>query len=193
MFLLALEQLENKERSQIEGLYRKYSARVKKLTDIIVKEKNATDDLINDTFVKVIRYKEKFIDASEDEQLRMLIIVTRSVCYNYLKKKKKFRFEPIDYTHSETGKHHVTAEPSSDFDLLKTLVSKETADVLMEAINNLENPAKDMIILKFYYEMKNVEIAKFYGINPSTVGTIINRSISLLRKELGGYLNDEDK
>ena len=190
LFLLALDDLENKERTQIERLYHNYSAHVKKLAESIIKETNYTDDIVNDTFVKVIRYKDKFIDASEDEKIRLLIIITRSVCFNYLKKRKKLRFE---YTHSKTGERLATAEPSSDFDLLKTLVSKETAVVLMEAINNLNNPARDMIILKFYYEMKNVEIAKFYGMNPSTVGTIIHRSICRLREELGGYLNDKDK
>jgi len=193
LFLLALDNLENSERSQIERLYHKYSARVKKLTEIIVKEKAVTDDLVNDTFVKVIRYKEKFIDVSEDEQLRMLIVVTRSVCFNYLKRKKKFRFESFESAFAEQIKYGYSAEATADVDLLKTLVSKETSDMLMNAINNLKDPAKDMMILKFYYEMKNVEIAKFYGINPSTVNTIIHRSVCRLRNELGGYLNDKDK
>ncbi len=192
LFLLALEQLEKTERSEIERLYRKYSSHVKKLTENIVKEKAVTDDLVNETYVKVIRYKDKFIGMSENEQLRMLIIVTRSICFNYLKRKKKFRFEPVGAVSSCSREYGDDSVTSSGVDMLQTLVSKETSDMLMNAINNLKTPARDIMILKFYYEMKNVEIANFYGIKPSTVGTIIHRSVCRLRKELGGYLNDKD-
>ncbi|MBR6807947.1 MAG: RNA polymerase sigma factor [Clostridia bacterium] len=191
IFLAALEELERNDRRQIEDLYQKYSDRVKALAQSITNEKNVSDDVVNDTFMKVIKYKDKFIGKAENEQLRLLIICVRSVCFNYLNKKNKFHFEPFDNIKGETDVTRTAAEPTSDFDLLGILVKKETVEFLKDSINKLDHPAREIVILKFYHEMKNVEIAEFFNMKPSTVASIVHRSLKRLRNEIGGYLYDE--
>ncbi len=193
LFLLALEALEEKERVFIERLYNDYSKRVKELSISIFHDDKYADDIVNDTFLKVIRYKEKFFDASETECVRLIIICTRSVCFDLYKHNKKIRFESLENYYNNEGEDDDQLDIPSGFDLLKMIVDEETSIYVKDAINKLKDPARDMIILKFYYEMKNVEIAEFYKMNPSTVNTVIQRSIKRLRKELERYLNDTNK
>lgn len=44
--------------------------------------------------------------------------------------------------------------------------------------------------MKYYEEMQNVEIANMLGLNPSTVGTILQRSLQKLRKCMEEYSHD---
>ena len=193
LFLLALEKLEESERELFGRLYDDYSKKVKELAISILHSDSQADDIVNDTFVKVIRYKEKFLDVSDDERIRLIVICARSICFNIHKRNKKIRFESMDsYYHDDEG-NSVKLELPNDIDLLKIIVDDETGIYLQNAIDKLKSPAKDMVILKFYHEMKNIEIAEFYKMNPSTVNTIIHRSIKRLRRELERYLYDTDK
>lgn len=192
LFLLALETLADGERELIERLYNDYSKKVKKLSISILHSDLYSDDVVNDTFLKVIRYKEKFFDVSEDERIRLIIICARSICFNIHNRKKKIRFESLDSFYQDENENDVRLDLPADIDLLKILVEEETASYLQSAIDRLKSPAREMIILKFYHEMKNVEIAEFYKMNPSTVSTIIERSIKRLRRQLERYIYDTD-
>jgi len=193
LFLLALEALKDNERVIIEKLYDDYSKRVKELSISILHNDKQADDIVNDTFLKVIRYKDRFLDVAEDEKIRLLIICTRSICFDLYNRSKKFRFESLENFYYNQDEEDTQFDIPSDDDLFKILVDKETSEVVKSAINKLKEPARDMIILKFYYEMKNVEIAEFYKMKNSTVNTIIQRATKKLRKELERYFNDTDK
>ena len=192
IFLSALEALEDDERELIERLYNDYSKKVKELAISVLHSDRQADDIVNDTFLKVIRYKEKFIDVSENERVRLIIICTRSICFNIYNRNKKIRFESIESFYRDENEKDLRFEQPADVDLLKKLVEDETGAFLQSAIDKLKPPARDMIILKFYHEMKNVEIAEFYKMKPSTVSTIIQRSIKRLRKDLERYIYDTD-
>ncbi|MBQ8475420.1 MAG: hypothetical protein IJ499_07175, partial [Clostridia bacterium] len=96
IFLLALQELEEKDRELVEGLYSKYSKRVKFLAYKILGDENDADDAVNDVFVKVIRYKSKFADLSEENSIKLIIIMAQNVCFNMSKRKRKIKFESID-------------------------------------------------------------------------------------------------
>ena len=188
-----IEPLDENEKILIERLYNDYAKRVKKLAVLILHSEEYADDIVNDTFMKIIRYKDKFINATENERIRLIIIYTRSVCFNFYNRNKKFSFDSLESFYNDENGRNTGVDIPDDFDLLKKLVEEETADYLKKAVENLKEPAKDMILLKFYFEMKNTEIAELYNMNTSTVGTIIQRSMWYLRDELEGYIYGTDK
>ena len=193
LFIIALEALEEKERVVIEKLYHTYSKSVKEMAKSILKNDTIAEDVVNDTFVKVIRHKDRFLEATEDECIRLIIICTRSICFDLYNRSKKIRFKSLEnFYDNEDGDDNGFDIPS-DFDLIKMVVNAEMGNYLRDAINKLPDPARDIVILKYYYEMKNNEIAEFYKLNPSTVGTIIQRSTKKLRRELERYYYDTDK
>ena len=125
---------------------------------------------------------------SENERVRLIIICTRSICFNIYNRNKKIRFESIESFYRDENEKDLRFEQPADVDLLKKLVEEETGAFLQSAIDRLESPAREMIILKFYHEMKNTEIAEFFKMKQATVNTIIHRSIKRLRKELERYI-----
>lgn len=193
LFLLALEELEEAERELIGRLYSDYSKRVKEMSVTIMHSDRYADDIVNDTFLKVIRYKENILNMSEAGQIGFILMCTRSICYNLHKRNKKIRFESTDTFYRDDSGKDVELELVADTDVLKTLIDAETGIFLQDAIDGLKSPAKEMVILKFYHEMKNAEIAEFYEMNPSTVSTIIQRSMKHLRKDLERYVYGTDK
>lgn len=194
LFLLALEKLEDSERKVIERLYNNYSANVKELVISLLGNDSRADDVVNDTFVKIIRYKENVLDVNESEQVRFMIICARSICFNILKRDKKIRFEPLESpTYRDDNGNGVVNEPSADVDLLEHIVNEETGVFLQSAINCLDPHARDIVILRYFYEMKIPEIAEFLKMKPGTVKTVIHRNVIRLRKKLEEYVYGTNK
>ena len=69
------------------------------------------------------------------------------------------------------------------------IVNDETIAIVRNGINQLDDKYRDVIILKYYYHMKNVEIAEVLKIEPGTVNTHVARAKKKLREILGeeGY------
>ena len=55
---------------------------------------------------------------------------------------------------------------------------------MRNGINQLDDKYRDVIILKYYYHMKNVEIAEVLKIEPGTVNTHVARAKKKLREIL---------
>ena len=193
MFLMVTETLEDGERALIGRLYTEYARRVKKMAISILHSDRYAEDVVSETFLKIIRYREKFIDVSEEERIRLIIIFTRSVCFNIHKHNKKFRIESLESFGGDEDDEGSRLDIPSDDDILKVLVDTEAGNLLKNAVNSLGDPARDMIILKFYYGMKNTQIAEFYKTNPSTVATVIGRSDKRLKTKLGRYFDVTNK
>ena len=56
----------------------------------------------------------------------------------------------------------------------------------------LDPAARQIVVLKYYSGLKNTEIAAQLHMNASTVGTILQRSLKKLRKELEAYVYGEN-
>ena len=81
-------------------------------------------------------------------------------------------------------------EIPDDTDISENLVNTESVRELQTAIKTLPLLHQEIIMLKFEDEQTNVQIADSLGMNASTVGTILNRSMKKLRKILEEYYHD---
>ena len=193
IFLLALQELEEKDRELVENLYSKYSKRVKFFAYKILGDENDADDAVNDVFVKVIRYKSKFADLSEENSIKLIIIMAQNVCFNMSKRKRKIKFESIERYLSDDNTEYKSFEISDDADILELIVQGETMEYLKAVIDSFKSPAREVLTLRYFYEMRNKEIAEFCDMNLSTVNNIISRGTKKLRKSLGGYVYESNK
>jgi len=81
-------------------------------------------------------------------------------------------------------------ELSDNIDILRDIISGEAQDSIRMAVERLKHPAKEIIQLKFWEDHSNVEIAELLGINPSTISTIISRTVAKLKVEMEEYANE---
>lgn len=187
--LLAIEEIgRDSERERIEELYRLYAQRVKWLAFGILKNEADAEDALIDVFMKIIRYREKFLSAEEDETVRLLVIYTRSVCFDLLR--KKGRLEMLSLTAKDDGP--AETDIPDEVDIPGEIVRRETAQFVRQAIREMGEPASLIVTMKYFHDMKNTEIADMLGLNPSTVGTILQRSLKKLRKKLEVVLDGKN-
>ena len=133
------------------------------------------------------------VNVDEDETHRLLVIYTRSVCFNVLKKRNKIDFLSVSNACHDDEGHITDIELPDDVDILEELVKKETRKHLAAAIESLGEPTSLIVNLKYYHDMKNKDIAEMLEMNASTVSTILQRSMGILRKRLEEYMNGKDQ
>ena len=68
-----------------------------------------------------------------------------------------------------------------------------TNDLLEEALKHLTKRKRDVILLSFFEEMSDVEIAKKMKLVRSTVNEHKKRSLEILKELMKGYITDENK
>ena len=67
-------------------------------------------------------------------------------------------------------------------------VDRELQALIREAVARLGETAAEMFVLRYYEGYDNHEIAKLLGTSPLSVGVVLHRARTRLRKEIGHYL-----
>lgn len=190
--LLAIESIEDEqEREFIGELFDRYSKRVKALAWGILGNEEDAEDAMGTTFYKVIKYKNKFIGINENMIKGRLKLITQCTCYDMLDKKNGLSVTSISNAVEDDEGTVNDLEIPDDFDILEDIVRRESIEVVMKGLDSLKTPDREIVILRYYDELSNVEIADLLSMNVSTVGTNLQRSLAKLKKELMRYYDDK--
>lgn len=95
-----------------------------------------------------------------------LIRILINYCIDEQKRKKKVLFLEKDQEDEQAGTHF-------------------TGITMEDAVDALEKPYKQVIILKYFHDMTNVKIAETLDRPEGTIKTWVNRALKQLRKSLG--------
>lgn len=176
------------ERELLRRLFFTYAPKMKQLAKSILKNDADAEDALHDAFLLVIRYRKKFVQADEIEIKRLLVIYSRSVCFNRLRREKRMRAHIVPDAPADADDPQPAADiPDADADPGETLLTKEQADVLRRAIDRLPSPAREIVWLRYYAGHTNVEIGALLGIKPATVGSTLRRSLAKIQNETEAY------
>lgn len=190
--LLAINEIENEdERALVQRLFFDYGRQVKALAQSILHSEHDAEDALHDTFLKIIKYREKFAQIDGDETKRLIVIYTRSVCFNLYRRKKRENGFAAETGDADDGMSAADRE-ADDVDVLESVLARESAERLKRAIDALASPAREIVLLKYYGEMTNLEISDLLGINASTVGSILHRSLQKIKAKMEAYLCDTE-
>ena len=190
--LLAIEAIEDEqEREFIGELFDRYSKRVKALAWGILGNEEDAEDAMETTFYKVIKYKNKFIGINENMIKGRLKLITQCTCYDMLDKKNGLSVTSISNAVEDDEGTVNDLEIPDDFDILEDIVRRESIEVVMKGLDSLKTPDREIVILRYFDELSNLEIADLLSMNASTVGTNLQRSLAKLKKELIRYYDDK--
>ena len=190
--LLAINEIENEdERALVQRLFFDYVRQVKALAQSILHSEHDAEDALHDTFLKIIKYREKFAQIDGDETKRLIVIYTRSVCFNLYRRKKRENGFAAETGDADDGMS-ATDREADDVDVLESVLARESAERLKRAIDALASPAREIVLLKYHGEMTNLEISDLLGINASTVGSILHRSLQKIKAKMEAYLCDTE-
>jgi RNA polymerase sigma factor (sigma-70 family) len=130
-----------------------------------VKDVAVCEDLTQNVFLKVIKYKHSYKGG---KFVSWIFKIARNLFYDHYQEQKKTQpFENIDDVSSELNEESIEKE--------------EEVSHLMKVLNNLSDTDKELIIMNRIEGIKYEQIAEIIGSNTIAVKTKIHRIIKKLR------------
>ena len=163
------------ERSKLSQLFEEYVDLMIYVAKGIVKDHALAEDVVQDSFEKIILNLDKIDEIGCHKTKGFIVTIVRNTAYNLLKKKNR-----TDTNIDEEN------EPVIDFEQLSLdkIVSTESYEALVNAIDSLSDNLKSVAMLHFVHEYDYAGIAEILKINNDTVRQRISRARKILKDEL---------
>jgi RNA polymerase sigma-70 factor, ECF subfamily len=156
-----------------DKVIRRYEERLYVHAYCILKDGQEARDVVQEVFIKAMREHRFF-----DEDFRMqawLYRVTRNLCFNLVRDRR--RRDGILAT--------VPRNDSVVSDPIEVVFGGERQDEIMEAIGQLTEDHRNILMLRYYEDMSYAEIARALSIKLGTVMSRLSRARDRLLSVLG--------
>ena len=174
-------------RSQRLGqMVRQYEKDLLRICCMYLRDVSLAEDAVQETFYRISCNVEEFLHPERTETAALISVYTHNVAVNMYNKKKR-QANLFDQSGDFEEIAEACIDPDEDLDQI--VVNNETIDIVRFAVNRLDNPYRQVVLLKYFYNMKNIDIAEYLGIDHNTINWRIFRAKQLLREILGedGY------
>ncbi len=160
---------------QLERLMKQYGTDLLRLCAMMLKDAELARDAVQDTFIRAYRAMDRYRgEASEKTYLTAIAV---NVCRDYLKSAWSRHKSPVDLDR--------LPEEASAFDF--------PDDTVLSEVMRLPRSYREVVLLRFYEDMKLSEIAKALHSPIGRVRTRLNRANAILREKLKEWYYDEDQ
>lgn len=155
----------------LEALSRLISGRMYAVALSFVKNRMLAEDVVQESFVKVVKYAKKFLP--ETNGYAWICKIVQNTALNLLRKEKRFKTENIESFF----------DISDSFNLAEQTTAAVTLNKAMSALTGTE---KLIVYQKYFMEYSLRDIAVSVGKSKSTVQRIIVAAEEKMRKEISG-------
>lgn len=160
------------ERDFINKLFTKMNVKMYNISFNILRDKFDAEEAVAQTFLKIIDNIEKILNLPCPQIEPYCVIILKNETINIIRKRKKMvHIEDVDYLDHNHGNYNLEEE------YLKT-ADKEK---LLACINMLSDEDKNLIYLRFIYEMGFKQIADLMGITEEAAKKRGQRILKRLR------------
>jgi RNA polymerase sigma-70 factor, ECF subfamily len=147
-----------------------------------------TDDLIQETFVKLYTSIDKYDDRYPFYPWLYRIAVNLTI--NSIKKESKRKWDSsLEEEREDKNRQH--ADQYALFSPEANIARKERDGKILDALQNISPTYRAALILRVFDGLSYKEIADVLECNVGTVMSRLNRARSQLKDLLGNYLADE--
>lgn len=171
-FYLSMVETEE-ERNLVTKLYYTYEQMMYKIALGILKKPQDAEDAVSEAFIRLIKNINKVSDVGSDKCKGFIIIVIRNVSIDMYKKRKKNEYLDIDEAYDISG-----GNVEEDF------INKYDADVIHNTINSLKDEYRDIITMRYLYDMTIDEISCIVGMTYDGTNKRLHRAEQSLYKKL---------
>lgn len=173
------EPQQSQSRDQLTKLMRLHGEEIKRLIYGYVKDWSITEDLTQEVFISVYYHLDSFNGRSKIRTWLFTIAINKSKDYLRSWSYKKYVLTNSFYSHSGN---------SEDPDTI--LVSKENQDELVQNIFKLPVKYREVILLRYYQDLKMNEISEVLGEKPETIRTRLFRAKKKLKTHMEGLFDE---
>ena len=182
MILFVLQTIEDDQlRMAVERLYNIYHKQMLAKANGILHNWHDAEDAVQDTFYRISRNIEDFLPVESQSAKALLMIYTRNAAINMYNRKK--RQNELFYSKKDIGELVLPSDDPDD-DVLDVLINEETVETLRQGIAQLDEMHRDVVMLKYYYNKKNLEIADIMCVDVN----VINARVFRAKKKLLAYM-----
>lgn len=175
----------------VEELFRLYGDDILRVCNVYLRKRSLAEDAFQDVFVKAITRSASF--RGETPVKYWLLTIARNVCKDYLKSSWMSRVgsyeEWTETTNSEDSyknRRHVIRTDAQEDRILDRIGGDSE---LMKAVKALPAKYKDVILLRFYFDLDTQEIARNLDLNESSVRSRLFRA----RKKLSPFMKGDEQ
>jgi len=166
----------------IEPIINQYLKPVYNFVFRIVGNKNETEDITQEVFIKVWKNLEKF--KSEQNLKPWIFKIARNTTFDYLRKRKNISFSQLDSQINVNDNQKSFAENIEDTEDLpdEIFMKKELGQELEKALAEIRLDFREIILLRYIEELNFDEISEIVGKPLNTVKSHHHRGLADLRK-----------
>ena len=175
------------ENQLLYELYRTYADEIALYLYSLCKDRSVAEDLLQEVFLKAMLS----LPSDHTNFRAWLYRVARNLCYNEMRnRKREVPAESVDVesTRCEAQRGIGCGTPQTP---LEQLLEREKMNLLYEAILELPPVPSSVIVMQYFGELSQKEIAEVLGISPGNVRVIACRAREQLRRSLESYEGGE--
>jgi RNA polymerase sigma-70 factor (sigma-E family) len=171
MLSAKVERLPAAERGRIGQLYQEHAVGAVRLAYLLTGDRGLAEDLVQDAFVRLAGRLVHLRDPGAfDAYLRRTVV---NLGHSYFRRKR------VERTYV---KRAAAAGPESAQWPGRSI---EDRDELWRALGRLSDRQRAAIVLRFYEDLSEAQVADILKCRPGTVKSLVSRGLDALRNEIG--------
>lgn len=184
MYCLLLEFLEESERNLAEHLYEEYQMRMYTIAYHILHNEADAEDAVENATVRIIHNISEFTDASRSKIEALIVLYSKCASIDIVRKRVKAPLLTVD---DETIPEPIDMQA----DVENTVLLNEYMETLKNQIEKLPPKYKEVLLLKYFYDKRDREIAELLHIKENAVRTRLTRARMILQQKINEGKNEE--
>lgn len=182
--LIYLSLIDTKEdKDKFEEIYNHYRYTMLYVSKSIVKDHSLAEDVVHDTFLKIIEILDKIDDVSCSKTKSFIVIIVRNKSIDYLRKMKQENSTNLDDV-------EFTLRDDDSIPLDK-IINEEGYNKLLEYIDELDEKYRAAIELKYIHGYSEREISKMLDITEKNANIRIYRARKMLINRIGRRVEND--
>lgn len=166
------------EKDKFEEIYNHYKYTMLYVAKSIVKDHLLAEDVVHDSFIKIIEVLDKVNDISCSKTKGFIVTIVRNKSIDYIRKIKQ---------ESNTSLEEVEFSLQDDDPIpLDKLINEEGYNKLLEYIDELDEKYRAAIELKYIHGYSEKEISKILDITEKNANIRIYRARKMLINRIEG-------
>lgn len=167
-----------------EEVFNLYKDDVYRFAYLVIRDNALAQDVVQEAFLKVFRSVGNFQHRSSFKSWLYRVAVNESIT---ILRRRKIK-EELAPAHEVVSRAASAIQPRSAWQPEEAALENEVRDALRQAIERLDPLHRSVIVLKYYHEFSDTEIANVLGCPQGTVKSRLHRGRELLREDVSRQL-----
>jgi RNA polymerase sigma-70 factor (ECF subfamily) len=171
----------------LAGLIDRYGNRLTAIAYSLLGNREDAEEAVSDTFMEAYRHADDFRDLAESDKIRLLVIYTKNNAKDRLRKsrrKRTFSLQTLPAAGDEEGDGPAREIPDDSAIPENIVLNEERSRQIASYIDRLSDEQHDVIVLRYYHNMRIRTIAERLKISETAVNARLRRAKTALKKML---------